>query len=68
MNRIDMLDSLARGFGIADTEGQRGMDPDAYRWRCICDEMVQAMSEEEARDLMEFIARMRGIDLNDVSE
>lgn len=67
MNRIDMLDALARGFGITDPEGQRGMDPDAYIWRWICDEMVQAMSDELARDIIEFIARMHDIDLN-VSE
>lgn len=65
MNRIDMLDKLARGFGIADPDAQLGMYSDAYRWRWLCDELVQAMSEDYARDLMEFVARMNDVDLTD---
>ena len=66
MSRIDMLDALARGFGITDPDAHYDIDSDAYRWRWICDELVQAMSEEYARDLMEFIVRMRDIELSDV--
>lgn len=67
MNRIDLLDRLARAFGIADPNAQLDMYSDTYRWRWLCDELVQAMSEEQARDLMEFIARMHDIDLTDVT-
>lgn len=67
MNRIDMLDKLARGFGIANPDAQRrNMDADAYLWRWLCDELVQAMSEDYARELIEFVARMNDIDLTDV--
>lgn len=69
MSRIDMLDALARGFGITDPDAQRrSMDADAYIWRWICDELVQAMSDEQARYLMSYVARMHDIDLNDVSD
>lgn len=40
MNRLDMLDALARGFGIADPDARYGMYSDAYRWRWLCDELV----------------------------
>ena len=67
MSRIDMLDALARGFGIENPDGgRRGMDPDAYIWRWVCDELVQAMSDEQAHDLMSYVARMNDIDLTDV--
>lgn len=65
MNRIDLLDKLARGFGIADPDARYDTDSDAYRWRWLCDELVQAMSEDYARELMEFVARMNDIDLTD---
>lgn len=66
MARIDLLDALARGFGIMDPDAQRrNMDADAYLWRWLCDELVQAMSDEYARDLIEFVARMHDIDLTD---
>lgn len=67
MSRIDMLDELASGFGIADPDAHYDTDSDAYLWRRLCDELVQAMSEEQARDLMELIARMHDIDLTDVT-
>ena len=66
MDRIDLLDALARGFGIADPNAHLGMYSDAYRWRWLCDELVQAMSDEYARDLIEFVARMNDVDLTDV--
>ena len=66
MDRIDLLDALARGFGITDTNAHLGMYSDAYRWRWLCDELVQAMSDEYARDLIEFVARMNDVDLTDV--
>ena len=65
MNRIDMLDALARGFGIADPDARYNPDSDSYRWRWICDELVQAMSEDYARDIMEFVTRMHDIELSD---
>ena len=65
MSRIDMLDVLARGFGITDPDAHYDTDSDAYQWRWLCDELVQAMSDEQARDLMEFIARMHDVDLTD---
>lgn len=69
MSRIDMLDALARSFGIVDPGAQRrSMDPDAYCWRWLCDELVQAMSEEYARDILEFVARMHDVDLTDIEE
>lgn len=68
MSRIDMLDALAHGFGIADPDAQcRNMDADAYLWRWLCDELVQAMSEDYARELIEFVARMNDIDLTNVT-
>lgn len=66
MSRIDMLDALARGFGIADPDARYDTDSDTYTWRWVCDELVQAMSEDCARELIEFVARMNGIDLTDV--
>lgn len=61
--RIDMLDKLASGFGIADPDAYYNHDSDTYRWRWLCDELVQAMSDSTARDLMEFVARMHDIKL-----
>lgn len=67
MSRFDMLDALAtRGFGITDPNTHYKPDSDAYMWRWICDELVQAMSDEQARDIMEFVARMYDVDLTDV--
>lgn len=66
MSRIDMLDSLARAFGIVDPDAHYNTDSDAYRWRWVCDELVQALSDEQARDIMEFVARMHDINLTDV--
>lgn len=63
MTRIDLLDRLARAFGITDPDAHHDTDSDAYRWRWLCDELVQAMSDEYARDLMEFVARMNDVDL-----
>lgn len=61
--RIDLLDALAQeGYGIADTDVMPSWSSDAYRWRCICDELVQAMSDEQACGLMEFVARMHDVD------
>lgn len=65
MNRIDMLDALARGFGIADPDAHYDTNTDAYLWRWLCDELVQAMSEDYARELIEFVARMNDIGLTD---
>lgn len=65
MTRIDMLDVLARGFGIADPDAHYDTDSDVYQWRWLCDELVQAMSDEQARDIMEFVARMHDVDLTD---
>lgn len=65
MSRIDMLDALARGFGIVDPDAQLDMYSDTYRWRWVCDELVQAMSEDYARELIEFVARMHDVDLTD---
>ena len=67
MDRIDMLDALARGFGIVDPGMNYDNDSDAYCWRWLCDELVQAMSDTQARDLMEFVARMHDVEL-DVNE
>lgn len=66
MRRMDMLDKLANGFGIADPNRHYDSNSDTYKWRGICDELVQAMSDEQARDLMEFIARMHDVELTDV--
>ena len=66
MSRIDMLDELASGFGIADPDAHYDTDSDAYLWRRLCDELVQAMSEDYARELIEFVARMNDVDLPDV--
>lgn len=68
MTRIDMLDVLARGFGITDPDAHYDTDSDVYRWRLVCDELVQWMSDEQARDLMEFVARMNDIDLTDADD
>ena len=69
MSRFDMLDALAtRAFGIADPDAHYNPASDAYTWRCLCDELVQAMSDKEARDVMEFIARMHDVELSDVSD
>ena len=61
--RIDMLDKLASGFGVVNPDANYDSDSDAYKWRWICDELVQAMSDSTARDLMEFVARMHDIEL-----
>lgn len=62
--RIDLLDALAQeGYGIVDTDSMPPFNSDAYRWRWICDELVQAMSDEQARDLIEFVARMHDVDM-----
>lgn len=62
--RIGLLDALAQeGYGIADPDAMPSFSSDAYRWRWICDELVQAMSDEQARDLMEFVARMHDVDI-----
>lgn len=65
MSRIDMLDTLARGFGIVDPDAYYIIHSDAYLWRWLCDELVQAMSDKQARDLMSYVARMHDIDLTD---
>lgn len=66
MYRIDMLDELAaRAFGIANPGAYYDNNNDAYKWRWLCDELVQAMSDEQARDIIEFIARMHDINLTD---
>lgn len=66
MTRFDMLDMLAqRAFGIADPNAHYSTDSDADRWRWLCDELVKAMNEYYACDLMEFIARMHDVDLTD---
>ena len=64
MDRIDVLDALANGFGIADPGAHYGSDSDAYCWRWLCDELVQAMSDTQARELMKFVARMNDIKLD----
>lgn len=62
--RVDLLDALAQEcFGIVDPDAMPPSSSDAYRWRWICDELVQAMSDEQARDLMEFVARMHDVDI-----
>lgn len=66
--RFDMLDALARGFGIVEPGCNYNNNSDAYLWRWLCDEIVQAMSDEQARDIMEFVARMHDIKLSDVDE
>lgn len=67
--RIDLLDALAREcFGIVDTDAMPVCSSDVYRWRWVCDELVQAMSDEQARDLMEFVARMHDVEVLNVSE
>lgn len=69
MDRINMLDALAaRAFGIANPGAYYDNNSDAYQWRWLCDELVQAMSDSTARDILEFVARMHDIDLTDVSE
>lgn len=68
MTRLNMLDNLARAFGIVDPDAHYSTDSDAYRWRWLCDELIQALSDEQARDIMEFVARMHDVDLADVSE
>lgn len=68
MTRFDMLDMLAeRAFGITDPNAHYNSDSDAYRWRWLCDDLVQAMSLEQARDFMEFVARMHDVNLTDVT-
>ena len=66
--RFDMLDALAaRAFGIHEPGCHYSPCTAAYRWRWLCDELVQAMSDTQARDLMEFVARMHDVEL-DVDE
>lgn len=67
MDRFDMLDTLAtRVFDIVEPGYSYAPDSDAYCWRWLCDELVQAMSDAQARELMEFIARMHDAELSDV--
>lgn len=62
--RLDLVDALAReGFGIADADASLENASDAYKWRWLCDELVQAMSDEQARDIMEYIARAHDVDV-----
>lgn len=62
--RIDLLDALVQEcFGIAYPDSMLPFSSDAYRWRWVCAELVQAMSDEQARDLMEYIARMHDVDV-----
>lgn len=68
MSRIDMLDALASGFGIVEPGCNYDNNSDAYKWRWLCDELVQAMSDAQACDLMSYVARMNDIDLTDVDE
>ena len=64
MTRIDLLDALAtEGFGIADPDAGYSSDSDAYRWRYIADEIIQALSEDAARDVLLFMARMHDVDV-----
>lgn len=66
MNRIDMLDVLAeRAFGIAEPDGSYPFGSEAYQWRWLCDELIQAMSDEQAFELLNYIARMHDVDTLD---
>lgn len=60
-SRIDLLDAVAvSGFGLSDIDEPSG---DAYRWRWVCDEIVQALTEDAAREVLEFIARAYDVDV-----
>lgn len=64
MTRLDMLDALAfEGFGIVEPDAGYMSDSDAYRWRELADEIIQALSEDAARDVLMFIARMHDVDV-----
>lgn len=62
--RLDLLDMLAtEGFGITDPDAPLNSTSDAYNWRYIADEIIQALSEDAARDVLLFIARMHDVDV-----
>lgn len=64
MTRLDLLDALAsEGFGIIEPDTAYASDSDAYRWRWLADEIIQALSEDTARDVLTFIARMHDVDV-----
>lgn len=64
ITRLDLLDALAfEGFGIADADAAYDSSSDEYRWRWLADEIIQALSEDVARDVLLFIARMHDVDV-----
>lgn len=64
MTRLDLLDALAsEGFGIIEPDAGYDSSSDAYRWRWLADEIIQALSEDTARDVLMFIARMHDVDV-----
>lgn len=64
MTRLDLLDALAsEGFGIIEPDAALDSSSDAYRWRWLADEIIQALNEDAARDVLLFIARMHDVDV-----
>ena len=64
MTRLDLLDALvSEGFGIVEPDAVLDSSSDAYHWRWLADEIIQALSEDTARDVLLFIARMYDVDV-----
>lgn len=62
--RLDLMDALAsEGFGITEPDAALDSSSDAYRWRWLADEIILALSEDAARDVLLFIARMHDVDV-----
>lgn len=59
--RIDLLDAIALTCFWLDDEARYSRDDSTYRWRWLCDEVVQALSEDTARDVLEYVARMHDV-------
>ena len=59
--RIDLLDAVALTCFWLDDEACYSQDSATYRWRWLCDEVIQALSEDTARDVLEYVARMHDV-------
>lgn len=60
--RIDLLDAVALTcFWLDDEARFYSQDDIAYRWRWLVDEVIEALSEETARDVLEYVARMHDV-------
>ena len=58
---IDLLDAVALTCFWLDDEARYSQDDSTYRWRWLCDEVIRALDEKTARDVLEYVARMHDV-------